>query len=112
MPPSTLPGLHPCPGYAATASAAWRIDAVTASGRETLSAWDAPGTSRWPLAAGQVGHEAVQGDRDVEVSSLKTNHAGIAVHAGVPVGSPAVRAMSVTGRRWVALITPARAEGT
>jgi hypothetical protein len=43
--------------------------------------------------------------------SLNTNHDGIVFHAGVSVGSPALRTICVTGR-WVALMTAAWAVGT
>ena len=89
-----------------SAETASRIEAVTACGWETLSAWDASGTSRTPLAAARSAMNRCRATGMLRSWSLKTNQDGIDCQAGVLVGSPVVRAISVTGR-WVAHIRAA-----
>src|SRR5918995_2338123 len=91
--------LWPCPtpslSQAATAS---RIVAATASGLDTLSACDAPGTSRVPLELARSARNRCNVTGMFRSSSPSTNHDGRCFHAGVSVGSPSERAAWVTGR--------------
>ena len=89
-----------------TAAMASRIVAVTASGSDTLSACDAPASSRRALGAGPLGHEPVQGDGDVQVLVAEHEPRRECCHAGASVGSGSERAASVAGR-CVAPITAA-----
>jgi hypothetical protein len=74
-----------------------------------LSAWDAPGTSRTSFAPARSAMKRCRATGMLRSWPPKTNQDGIVFHAGASVGSPAVRAVYVTGR-WVALITAAWAE--
>src|SRR5690242_15891078 len=95
----------------AVACTASRIAAVTASGWETDSACEAPGTSRTPAASARSAMKRCSATGILRSESLKTNQDGSDFQAGVSDGNPVVRAASVTGR-WAAPMTAAVVAGT
>lgn len=93
------------------ALSASKIVSATASGCETLMAWDAPASSLVPREPARSAPARCTAAGMFRSYSPKTNHEGVSFHAGVSAGSGSERAASVTGR-WVAAMSAASSAET